>query len=333
MPAETHCFRPRCGAFHAIFIDFMFRRFMKTKKTKTLRISTLAGGVLVALALLQLFWGDNLQQCGDVESNPGPPKTPKTVQTRLDSASSSKGSPNKSMGLGSPDPSLKDVVEQLTSMESRLNTKIESMDSKMDERLELLREELGAAYVKLQEEVKELRGEVEGLKEENKDLRRRLDTLEAKSDDLENRSRRNNVLFYGLKREDCEKEPGGCEQVVQNFLHDTLGFEEAVTFDRVHRTSLKPDAPMIARCAFYRDRVRILGGKSGLKGTNIFLGEDFSERVRGVRSNLLPHLKEAKKAEKKATMIYDHLLIEGKKFKLAADGSNIVEVVSDRRTE
>nr|KAG5690170.1 hypothetical protein BaRGS_013627 [Batillaria attramentaria] len=224
------------------------------------------------------------------------------------------------------EPSLKDVVEQLASMEARLNNKMTTLDSNMDERLTSLSAEMGRAYAKVQEEVQELREEVSGLRRENQELRDKLSDMELKTDDLECRSRRNNVLFYGLKKGDDEQGAEGCERTVKNFLRDKLGFTEDVIFDRVHRTSSKPNAPIVARCAFYKDRVQILKTKSKLRGSDIFLGEDFSSRVRDMRKKLLPHLKLARDEGKRATMIYDHLLIDNKKFVLSDDGTGIVEV-------
>ena len=62
--------------------------------------------------------------------------------------------------------------------------------------------------------------------------------------------------------------------------------------------------------------------KTKLKGSNVFISEDFSLRVREIRKKLLPHLKAAKDEKKKAAMVYDHLLINGKKF-ILNEGDNL----------
>ena len=46
-----------------------------------------------------------------------------------------------------------------------------------------------------------------------------------------------------------------------------------------------------------------------LKGSSVFIGDDFSAKVREVRRKLLPHLRAAKDQKKRATMVFDHLLI------------------------
>ena len=61
------------------------------------------------------------------------------------------------------------------------------------------------------------------------------------------------------------------------------------------------------------------------QGTNVFIGEDFSSRVSEVRRRLVPHLKKAPSENKKCIMVFDHLIIDGKKFALD-DGDNRKEM-------
>nr|KAG5704580.1 hypothetical protein BaRGS_031844 [Batillaria attramentaria] len=107
----------------------------------------------------------------------------------------------------------------------------------------------------------------------------------------------------------------------KEFLIDKLELPETVQFDRVHRTNIKPNAPIIARCVLYKDKVSILKARAKLKGSNIFVNEDFSLRVREIRRKLLVHMKEAKAAGKRSILVYDHLVIEGKIVVLVEDGS------------
>jgi hypothetical protein len=104
-------------------------------------------------------------------------------------------------------------------------------------------------------------------------------------------------------------------------LTDKLELSHEVQFDRVHRLSGKPDSPIIARCCFFKDKVRILKEKRRLKGSDIFIGEDFSSLVRETRRKLSPFLKEAREKSQRAFMVFDHLVIDGKKYYLDAHGS------------
>ena len=70
---------------------------------------------------------------------------------------------------------------------------------------------------------------------------------------------------------------------------------------------------------FYKHKEKILKERRKLKRSNIFIAEDFSQRVREIRKALTPHLKAARNHGKRATMIYYNLLIDGKKFALDKD--------------
>jgi hypothetical protein len=58
----------------------------------------------------------------------------------------------------------------------------------------------------------------------------------------------------------------------------------------------------------------VLKARAKLKGSDVFVGEDFSKRVRDIRKKLTPHLKKAKEEGKKATIVYDYLLVDSKRY-------------------
>ena len=61
--------------------------------------------------------------------------------------------------------------------------------------------------------------------------------------------------------------------------------------------------------------------KRGLKGSSVFIGDDFSTKVREVRRKLLSHLRDAKdqKNRARATMVFDYFLIKSRKFVLDSE--------------
>nr|KAG5694059.1 hypothetical protein BaRGS_025638 [Batillaria attramentaria] len=136
---------------------------------------------------------------------------------------------------------LKDVFEKLAGMESGIKQSLENLDLNIEEKLKNLKDEMLAEYATVQEKMRELREELQDFRQENEQLRSKLDSLYLKTDDLECRSRRNNVLIHGLPKADNETAEE-CEQTVQEFLIDKLELPETVQFDRVHRTSNKPNA-------------------------------------------------------------------------------------------
>ena len=329
MPATTLDFRAICGTFVAVFINFMWKRALRivAMRVRSLRLEHRSTGVIVGFLLSLLYFGDLLYRCGDVEVNPGP-RGDTLRQTRLTTGgrNSSNDRGDKAMDTSShqsaderSEPTLKDVMQTLM-----------GMDSKFDALKEDFRQ-IKDCYVGLKEEVSGLRSEMADLKSENDELRdenRRLQTkmeeIERKTDDLEDRSKRNNIIIHGISRDKNEK-GHDCEELVREMIVDKLELTGDFEFDRVHRVNSKENSPIVARCTFYKDKVSILKAKKKLKGSTVFIGEDFSRRVREVRKKLSPHLKTAKTQGKRATMVFDHLLIEGKKYGLGDDG-NLKEI-------
>ncbi|KAL8604568.1 hypothetical protein ACOMHN_013348 [Nucella lapillus] len=125
MPALPLLFRARCGSFVAVFIAFMFRRARKKAELqcRTLRVRNRLDGVIVGLTLSVILFSNLLMQCGDIESNPGPPKPANTRQTRLSSSSGSGRTGSLSLdsnasgsgdrGQNDSDSSLKDMMAEM----------------------------------------------------------------------------------------------------------------------------------------------------------------------------------------------------------------------------
>ena len=98
--------------------------------------------------------------------------------------------------------------------------------------------------------------------------------IERKTDDLECRSKRNDLIIYGLPRVENETWQE-CEEMVQELLTDTLEMHESPQFGRVHRLSAEPNSSIVARSTFYKDKETIMKAKTELKGSNEFISEDF----------------------------------------------------------
>ena len=339
----------------AVFNAFMNRRAVLKKSMffRTLTMRRRQDGAVVGLLLAYLYLGVFLHRCGDVEVNPGsefpipgPPGekvgNPRHTRSTLGGGSGggsgagrSPASSSSSEPTTAQEPhSLTDVISMLTNMNmqfANMDTKFNNMDSKFDDLMCDFRE-IKDSYANLKGEVEALSEEVCVLKEENDDLRDSnkqlrdsVKKLEEKTDELECRSKRNNIIVHGIPRFENET-PEECESHVREMITDKLELGADFTFDRVHRINQKKDSPIIARCTYYKEKMAILKAKWKLKGSTQFVGEDFSLRVRNIRRKLAVHLQAAKAAKKRATMVFDHLLIEGKRYFLSDDESSIVEV-------
>lgn len=138
-------------------------------------------------------------------------------------------------------------------------------------------------------------------------------TMMDKLADLEDRSRRNNIIVYGIPEatgETWEKS----EQLVREVITDLGEVESEIELDRTHRMGKKggpTPRPIIARFLRWKDKTRVLEkARSRLKNTDVKMGEDFSEKVRAQRKNLIPHMVQARKEGKWASLRFDKLLID-----------------------
>ena len=151
----------------------------------------------------------------------------------------------------------------------------------------------------------------------------RINELCAKLDDQENRSKRNNIIFFGIENGEREDEVS-CEETVNKLLKDKLGLTD-VKFDRVHRLGNKQTAPIIARCTFYKQKLDILKRRTKLRGTKIYINEDYSKNIRDVRQKINELTKADRENKKRVNLVYDHVYIDDKKFVLSGDRRTLVE--------
>ena len=275
---------------------------------------------MFGVTLAYLAWINLVLICSmDVELNPGPVGAtdkqqgakPVTRQATLSLSSSNEFS-------------LMDVMAKLNTMDSSMNSKLDTLKQDM--------QSISDTMNTLQTELNGAKEQIEALSDENMMLRdsvdsltERINALERQTDNLENRSRRNNILFYGLDGHEGETNTD-CEQMIKELCTDRLELAEDLLFDRVHRVGTSPKAPIIAKLTLYKQKVDIMKCKSKLKGTDIFVGDDYSKSVREVRKKLAKVMKEKKANGDTVSMVFDHLIVNGKKCVLAADGVSVVEV-------
>ena len=262
----------------------------RSREKAAMRIRTVcvSGPVAVLLVFLVGF----LLQCGDVESNPGP-----------------RGQPKQSTLTGSPmqTPCRKDSASDVNKDGADVVKMLAALDKKIEGINSLLQEQAGRFQT-----------EIENVVKENKVLKDKVDRLESKIDDLEGRSRRKNVVFHGIPNQKGVSETWqDCEDAVKSVLREDMDIQGDIEIDRAHRLKgSKNPQPIIVAFSKAKDRELVLAGRRKLreKKSGIFVNEDFTTRVREVRRKLLPFLKEAKDAGKRASLRFDSLHIDGKAY-------------------
>jgi len=132
---------------------------------------------------------------------------------------------------------------------------------------------------------------------------------------MEDRDRRQNLRFIGFPSQPNEN----CGQIVTDFCK-YIGVDR-ITINRVHRISRMPNAVIVANFTFDGDVQRILqAARARGRNERQFVTADFSGETVNIRRKLIPHLETAKREGKRATIIRDHLLVDGKRWVFNKDG-------------
>ncbi|XP_035693558.1 LOW QUALITY PROTEIN: uncharacterized protein LOC118427744 [Branchiostoma floridae] len=170
-----------------------------------------------------------------------------------------------------------------------------------------------------QDELKDLKADKDSnlkkIKQLEQDIASRNDDvstgLTEKLDYIENQSRRNNLIFDGIKEEKGETWEQA-EMKVKDVIKKKLHINPVhIEIERAHRNG-KPGErprPIVAKFLRYKDKQTISGKAKMLKGTSIYVNEDFSDRVRRKRRELQPALRAARERGQLAYIRFDKLVI------------------------
>ena len=128
--------------------------------------------------------------------------------------------------------------------------------------------------------------------------------MKDKARDLEDRSRRGNIVMFGVPEAEGDK---NTTEKTEELLIDVLEKQGLLNktdlentyslFKRVHRLGPRKEGktrPIIAKCSFYKDKERWLKSSSNLKGTPYSLAEDYCKTTLDIRRQLVARGKEAK---------------------------------------
>lgn len=233
--------------------------------------------------------------CGDVELNPGPGPTlqmifdgQEAIKAQLQGIEANQLTQNLV---------LEDVKKRLSSLEAQV-----------------------ATLTNLESVVNECRKSCE-------DQQRITHSLMSKVDDLENRSRRCNLVFYGVADTNAQETWSVSETLVREICETKLGVKPT-TIERAHRIGkfqADKTRPIIANFASFKEKQTILGNAKHLKGTRISLSEDFSDVVRRKRRHLWEFAKSRKTDDTRVRLRHDVLYLNDVKYVFDDDTSQVVQ--------
>ena len=206
------------------------------------------------------------------------------------------------------------MKKMLTEQEQRITKSFKEMlkdeIAKFNERIEKIEHNIIGNKNSIKNLEKEVNDIKDGLKftedifdEKVSELHTRIDMLEEERDNLEqklsvqeDRNQRNNLRIDGMKEYNGETELE-LEEKVKTLFKEKMEIEEDIEIQRIHRTgqrSYGKPRTVIFNLLRFKDKARILKQGRNLKGSNIWINEDFSKRTMEIRKKLLKEIKHRK---------------------------------------
>ncbi|CAN7942626.1 unnamed protein product, partial [Ixodes hexagonus] len=287
---HTKCFRSDNLCLIEVYYPSSF-------KNVVFRLFQSAKSVYNMISLLLLM-------SGDVEQNPGP-KTVTELSAEMHNffARLEEGQDKMLKAIQEVQVKQQENEDALTA----INTKL----SKIEQELPML---------------EEIKSDIEDLQAVTDANTSAINQLTRAQDDLENRSRRNNLVFFGIP--DSEKETWAeAEAKVIAVASESLGVQlKADAIERAHRLGryrTGADRPIIAHFENFKYKEAVLSRAFKLKGTRTSISEDFSQRVINIRKQLIGF---AKSKNAKFSLRYDKLLMNGACFVIDDTTSSVREL-------
>lgn len=169
----------------------------------------------------------------------------------------------------------------------------------------------------LSDQVNLLSEENRGLKHELSQLQSDIKSVNTKLLDLEGRSRRNNLIFKGLK---WNSNATDFRRIVGKFCIDRLGASENIWINRAH--TLGQSDTIIAHIPSDTDVEFIMSRTGQLKGTGYVVHRDYPREVREKRGYLMAVRAEVERVAggRRMPLVYDHVTIERERFTWEEEG-------------
>lgn len=212
---------------------------------------------------------------------------------------------------------MENLLAEIKKQLEDLNRTSERIESKIDD---------------CQKQINEIKNENANLKAENEQLKTTVAQQNHRIGYLEKEIKRNNLVVQGVTEAEDETDIQ-LKEKIENILRD-MG--TPITYEgelqELHRIGIKRAnkiRPIFMKMRNYETKVKIMKRTKELKGTQIFITEDFPKHVLEERKVLSNHLKKAREIGHRAFMKYNKLIVNGEEYGV----ENIMEESGTEITE
>ncbi len=248
-----------------------------------------AGGYIRALVFTLVIAAPlvSLLSDGDVEANPGPGPGARS--------STRQATLSKTGGIETTSPDTLLIIEEMKTMKNEIVSE--------------LRVEMDTRFQDLSVKIEELSVENVSLREEIKTVQTENTVLKTRIDNIDDRSRRCNLMIYGI-----EENPDAPNTTVQltsvlNSVDIEIDEQEVAYAVRRGKQEAGKIRPVMVEFTNVKARNNTLQSVRAKKVDGIYAGEDYCEKTRDIRRCLNPLLKQKRKLNLSAVLKYRSLVV------------------------
>ncbi|CAN7974771.1 unnamed protein product, partial [Ixodes persulcatus] len=217
---------------------------------------------------------------GDIELNPGPDKETMAMQDVLKKQTE-----------------IANDIKELKTDNLNVNKTLKNIEDRLSGVLSTVTENGN--------KIRELESEVELLKNTIVHQHGRLV-------EFEDRSRRNNLIVFGIHEEPGETRNSLEEKVLDDMFNKQLGVS-LTSVERIHRIgriTQGKNRPVVLRVFNYNEKVSVFKNCKKLKGTAVSISDDFSKETLQTRKKLWESAHDEKRGGAKVKLVNDRLYVD-----------------------
>lgn len=186
-------------------------------------------------------------------------------------------------------------MEEIKEMFAQIQEKLSSLEEKMDNNMEVIRD----------------------LKEENEKLKQTIKQQDERIESIEREIRKKNVIIKGVEDKEDEKPEEREEKVKGIFERMGMGRmrdEEMTEIRRIGAFSTGKKRPLLVKFKTWDKKMEMYSHTKNLKGSEVWIDEDYTKAVQERRKYLIPIMKEARQKGQRAILKHDKLIVNGEKY-------------------
>lgn len=201
-----------------------------------------------------------------------------------------------------PGPTVEEMLESLILGQNKITSEIAALRAQQDD-MQKLMSEWALRFAEMEKRAARV-----------DNLEKTIVSLQAKITDLEDRSRRANLVVFGVNEDPAETEPDLKRKVLTEIFGEKLNVH-CRSVGRIHRIG-KPGTqrPVIIFFQDFNEKEQVLMNANKLKGTKVSIQNDYSKETLRKRKLLWDSAKNEKLQGKKVALVHDKLRVDKEKF-------------------